>query len=462
MIAEALGTRGARSLAVDWLLDSATVVTMNPSRDVIADGAVLIRDGKIAYVGPSKKVPRRGVARIVDCKGAVVTPGLIHGHLHACQTLCRNRADGLELLDWLKERIWPFEAAHDAASMRASANLTFLELISSGATAALDMGSVRHYDEVFLAARECGFRLTGGKTMMDAGQGVPSGLLEDTRESLAQTEALIARWHGQAGGRLRYAVAPRFVLSCSEALLKGVVSLAQNHGVRIHTHASENTSECDAVTALTGLTNVAYFEKLGLLGRRTTLAHGVWLNDAERSLLRQTQTSLCHCPSANLKLASGYAKIPELLEAGIFVALGADGAPCNNNLDIFHEMRLAALMHLPRTGPRSVSADDVFTMATLGGARALGLEDDIGSLEVGKKADVTVVHLGASPHAQPSGDDVVAQLVYSARGSDVRDVFIDGVPVMRSRRVLTLDAASVVAEGARQANRVEARMKLAS
>jgi cytosine/adenosine deaminase-related metal-dependent hydrolase len=442
---------------VDLLLTNGTVVTMNREREVLAEADILIQEGRIARVG--RNLRTRGVGlRVLDVSGKVVLPGFIHGHLHACQTLFRNRADGLELLDWLRERIWPFEAAHDADSMRASAELTFSELIRSGATAALDMGTVHHYDAVFEAARDCGFRLTGGKAMMDAGEGVPPGLRETTEDSLAESLALLERWHGSAGGRLRYALTPRFVLSCTERLMREVARLAREKGVRIHTHASENRTECEVVRRHSGgRDNVAWFHELGLTGPHVTLAHCVWLSEEELALLRESGTVVCHCPGSNLKLASGIAPVPEMLELGISVCLGSDGAACNNNLDMFTEMRLAALVHKPRVGPLAMPAERVLEMATLGGARALGLEAEVGSLEEGKRADITVVDLSGL-HVTPSRpEDVLGPLVYAARASDVVHVLIDGRLVLKDRVLLTLDEAAVTASARQHAERLVAR-----
>ena len=433
---------------MDLVIGNATVITMNASREVLRDAEVVIQGGRIARVGPQKKGRKSGVRRFIDARGRVVLPGLIHSHLHACQTLCRNHADGLELLDWLRERIWPFEAAHDPQSLRASADVTFLECIKSGATAVLDMGTVHHYDAVFEAARDAGIRLTGGKCMMDAGQGVPVGLRESTASSLGESLRLIDTWHGRENGRLRYALAPRFVLSCTETLLRDVQAMARDRGVRIHTHASENPTECDVVRQKTGMDNVSYFNHLGLLGQHTTLAHCVWLTAEEQKLLRETRTNVAHCPSANFKLASGTAKVPELLKQGINVGLGADGAPCNNNLDIFVELRLAALIHLPRTGPTSLSAMQALELATLNGAKALGLEGEVGVLQEGAKADVITVDLSQA-HSTPNSGDPVATLVYSGQGSDVRDVIVDGQVLMRERQLFNVDERQIL-EAARQ------------
>ena len=442
---------------MDLLLTNGTVITMNREREVLAEADVLIQDGRIARVGRNLRTRGAGL-RVLDVSGKVVLPGLIHGHLHACQTLFRNRADGLELLDWLRERIWPFEAAHDAESMRVSADLTFAELIRSGATAALDMGTVRHYDAVFESARDCGFRLTGGKAMMDAPD-VPSGLYESTEASLAESLALLERWHGTHGGRLRYAFAPRFILSCTEKLMREVARLARDKGVRIHTHASENRTEIQVVRERFGKDNVAWFHDVGFTGPHVTLAHCVWLSEEEQRLLRDTRTVVCHCPSSNLKLASGIALVPELLDAGVSVCLGADGAPCNNNLDMFQEMRLAALLHKPRVGPRGMPPERVLEMATLGGARALGLEAEVGSLEEGKRADITVVDL-SDPHSTPSDPrDVLSPLVYAARSTDVVHVLIEGKPVLKNGVLLTLDAAAVATQARHHSARIASRAR---
>ena len=443
---------------MDLLLTHGTVVTMNREREVLADTDVLIQDGRIARIGRGLKV-KGSARRVLDVRGQVVLPGLIHGHLHACQTLFRNHADGLELLDWLRERIWPYEAAHDAESLRASADLTFAELIQSGATAALDMGTVRHYDAVFESARDCGFRLTGGKAMMDTGHALPAGLRETTEASIAESVALLERWHGKHGDRLRYAFAPRFVLSCTETLLKEVSRLSRERGVRIHTHASENPTECDLVRQRIGLDNVAYFHSLGMSGPHVTLAHCVWLTAEEQRLLRETGTVVCHCPSSNLKLASGIAKVPELMDAGVHVCLGADGAPCNNNLDLFVEMRLAALLHKPRVGPLAMPPMRVLEMATLEGARALGLEKEVGSLEEGKRGDVTVVDVRGL-HTLPTPESVLGVLVHAARSTDVSHVAIDGQLVMKDRQLLTLDARDVAERAQKHAARIVERASL--
>jgi cytosine/adenosine deaminase-related metal-dependent hydrolase len=428
------------------VLRGGTVLTMDARRSV-KRADVLVADGRIDRIGRFK-TPRG--AQVIDCAGRAVIPGLVQAHVHLCQVLFRNHADGLELLDWLSQRIWPFEAAHDARSLGFSARLGIAELLLGGTTAILDMATVRHTEAVLRAAEEGGIRYTGGKCLMDAGSGP---LPEDTATALREAERLGRRWHGAAGGRIRWALCPRFVLSCSEKLLGEVGRLSEREGWLVHTHASENRAEVELVRKRTGQDNVAYFDRLGLCTPRTVLAHCVHLTPPEARILARTGASAVHCPGANLKLASGLAPVPRLLENGVNVALGGDGAPCNNTLDAFHEMRLAATLHLPRFGPRSMPAAEVLAMATVRGARALGLASEIGSIEPGKRADLAIVDL-AAPHCQPAGPDLHGTLVYCARASDVTDVLVDGRVVVRAGKLLTLDAPKLAAAASAEARRI--------
>ncbi|MFM2153799.1 MAG: hypothetical protein RL199_2234 [Pseudomonadota bacterium] len=442
---------------VPVLLRGGTVVTMDPSRRV-APMDLRIENGRIGAIGTGLDAAG---CRVVDAAGCAVLPGFVHAHVHLCQVLFRNFAEDRALLPWLAERIWPLEAAHDAASLATSARLGMAELLKSGATAALDMGTVHHHDAVFEAARAMGFRLTSGKAMMDAGEGVPAGLRETTRSSLDESDRLSRDWHGADGGRLSYAFAPRFVPSCSHELL-GEVAARVKSGARLHTHASENLDEIDLVRRTTGLENVAYLGKLGLLSPTTCIAHGVHLSESELSLLASSGTSIAHCPSANLKLASGIADVVALRRARVNVGLGGDGAPCNNNLDMWREMKLAGLLPRLKHGPSALAAWDVLEMATLGGARALGIDDKVGSLEVGKRADVVVVDLQKT-HVQPlhdSIDGLLTALVYASQASDVRDVFVDGHALVSGGRLTRVDEAELLADVERDARRVRARAGL--
>lgn len=428
---------------------------MNACREIIK-GDLLIENDRIAALGQTPATAER----VIDATGQVVIPGLIQPHIHLCQTLFRGRADDMELLDWLRQRIWPLEAAHDAESIYYSALLGIGELFLGGTTTIVDMETVHYTDAVIEAIARSGIRAVSGKAMMDRGEGVPPGLQETTDSSLAASLELLHKWHGYDGGRIQYSFAPRFVVSCTENLLQEVNKLARRYGVKIHTHASENQGECALVEELQGMRNVIYLHDLGLTGPDLILAHCIWLADEEKDILAQSGTKVVHCPGSNLKLASGICPVPELLDRGMVVALAADGAPNNNNLDAFLEMRLAALIHKPLHGPAAMPADRVFEMATLGGARAIGQEKQIGSLEVGKKADLALVSLKGF-HTQPAVDiNLYTALVYQARSTDVTLTMVDGRIVMEARELKSIDAAEVSHKANEALLRVTARAGL--
>lgn len=425
------------------LIKDATIITLDPQNRVL-QGSVVIENGRIAAIESSASLSASGFDEVIDGQDRVLLPGFVQTHIHLCQTLFRGAADDLPLIDWLKQRVWPMEAAHTSESLYASARLGIAELIKGGTTCALTMETVNHTDAVFQAVEESGFRATVGKCMMDAGEDVPIELNEATEDSIAESLLLLKRWHGAANGRIRYCFAPRFAVSCSQELLERVAELSRTHGVLIHTHASENREEIAIVEKLTGKRNVHYLYSVGLTGQHIVLAHCVHLNESEMAMLQSSGTHVAHCPSSNLKLASGIARVSEMLERGISVSLGADGAPCNNRLDIFTEMRMAALLQKVLHGSQSLPALTALQMATLNGARAMGLEDQIGSIEMGKRADLVLLNLN-SLHTTPKFD-LVSAVVYAAETSNVETVIIDGQVVMRKRELLTMNESDVLLE----------------
>jgi 5-methylthioadenosine/S-adenosylhomocysteine deaminase len=292
--------------------------------------------------------------------------------------------------------------------------------------------------------------------MMDKGEDVPGALHEETDQSIKESLALLDAWHGQAQGRIRYCFAPRFALSCTTALLSEVAKLARERGVIIHTHASENRNECAIVEQETGLSNIAYLDSAGVAGSHVVLAHCVHLNEGEFASLATKGTNVAHCPSSNLKLGSGIAPITTMLERGISVSLGADGAACNNRLDMFTEMRTMTLLQKALHGPEVIPARQALRIATIEGARSLGLAGQIGSLEVGKRADVTIVSLNGL-HAAPISTDLVSSLVYSAQASDVQSVIVDGQVLMENRKLLTINSAELLQVAHRERDDLVAR-----
>jgi 5-methylthioadenosine/S-adenosylhomocysteine deaminase len=433
------------------LIKNGTLVTLNRD-DAVMAGDLLIKASRIASIG--EKVD--GADVVIDATDCAVLPGFVQTHVHLCQTLFRGSADDLALIDWLKKRVWPMEAAHTAASARASARLGIAEMIKGGTTCALTMETVNHTIEAFRAVRETGFRATIGKCMMDKGDDVPAALHEETENSIRESLALLEEWHGADDGRIRYCLAPRFAVSCTEKLLAQVAHLARERGVMIHTHASENRTEIEMVERETGQRNVAYLHSLGITGRHVALAHCVHLDETELGILAETGTHVAHCPSSNLKLGSGLAPVKEMIDRGISVSLGADGAPCNNRLDMFTEMRTAALLQKALHGADVLPARRALRLATIDGARALGLDREIGSLEAGKRADIIIVKLDRL-HATPRPADIISALVYSAQASDVQSVLIDGLPVMLDRELMTMDELSVIEEANREFDLLQER-----
>jgi 5-methylthioadenosine/S-adenosylhomocysteine deaminase len=426
---------------VSLLIRGGLIVTMNDAWDVV-EGDVSIRDGRIAAVAPAISTPHD---RTIAAHGSFVLPGFVQTHVHLCQTLFRGAADDQPLLAWLRSRVWPLEAAHRDDTLRAAARLAAAELLLGGTTSVLTMETVHGTDAVFEAIAETGLRATIGKCMMDFGDEVPAGLRESTRSSIDEAVALHERWHGASNGRLRAAFAPRFAVSCTEALLEAVADLSSARDVLIHTHASESREEAAIIRQRSGgLSNMAYLARTGLASPRLCAAHCVWVDDDDVALMAGAGIKALHCPSSNLKLGSGVAPIAEMRARGVVVSLGADGAACNNRLDMFDEMRLAALLQAERRGPGVVTARDALAMATRDGARTLGLAADVGSVEPGKRADLIIVDRDR-PHLTPAGDPY-STLVYAARGSDVVATLVDGEVLVERGRLMRADLSELLAD----------------
>ncbi|HMD13935.1 MAG TPA: amidohydrolase family protein, partial [Bacteroidota bacterium] len=358
---------------------------------------------------------------------------------------------------WLQQRIFPFEAAHNECSMHASATIGIAELMRSGTTTILDMGSIHHEEAIVRAIGDSGLRAFVGKAMMDVNDLLPK-LKESTRDSLSSTHSLARQFHNSFDGRIKYAVAPRFVLSCSDRLMREAFEMIGDFdGMLFHTHASENKNEMSAVRQRCRMDNIEFLHHLGVLSEKSVLAHCIHVSEHEIGMLASSHSNIAHCPSSNLKLGSGIANVPELLSKGINVSLGADGAPCNNNLNMFEEMRLASLLQKPIHGPTAMPAKKVFEMATLAGARALGLEKEIGSLNVGKKADLVILDVQRLWNPI-QGDSIYSTIVYSANPENVVSVMIDGRWVYRNKALTTIEEPAVFTNAKRELSLLLERM----
>lgn len=431
-----------------------TALTVGPDGTVAAD--IAIDGSRIVAIG-------RDVGRgddEIDARGALVVPGFVQAHVHLAQTLFRGLADDRDVIDWLRERVWPLECAHDVRSLGASAALGIAELLLGGTTTALSMETVRHTDASYAAAERLGIRAVIGKALMDRWEPGTEMIGESTDDAWDEVLGHVERWHGVADGRIRVALSPRGPRNATPEMWRRCAALAHDADLVLHTHVNENQAQAERFGATPEGRDVVALASYGALGPRLVMAHCVWLDAEERSLVRARRPSVCHCPTANLKLASGIAPVPEYLADGVNVALGADGAACNNRLDAFTEMRLAALVHKPRYGPRAMPANTVLHLATMGGARALRLDTEIGSLEVGKRADVTVVAVDGAHVVPVGGCDPADQLVYACQSSDVRHVICDGRVVVRDGCLEMGDATQIRADAEAQRARLLARARL--
>lgn len=444
------------------LLAGGILITMDRERRVLA-GDVLVENDRIAAVLPrddGQLFRPDGETEVVDVSGMIVIPGLVQAHMHVTQALFRGLCDDLALMEWLRERTWPMEAAHTAESNAASARLAAMELIRSGTTSLIDMGTTLHEDAIFEVTAETGLRGLFGKCMMDMGDDLPPLMRENTAACLRETEHLIRRWHMAENGRLRYAVAPRFVPSCSEKLLLSARDLARQNGLRLHTHASENLGEIALVEARCHERNVRYLDRMGYTGEDVILAHCIWLDEEEKRILAETGTHVAHCPSSNTKMSSGFAPVAELRAMGANVAIGLDGA--HDHMDGLMEVRQASILQKALThDPKAMPALQTLELATLGGAAAMGQADDLGSLEPGKKADLAVLDMDM-PHSLPAwGRDPVQRVVYQATRENVVHTMVDGRFLYRDRTFLTLDPVRTLADAEKQCAEVMRRGHLA-
>ena len=422
------------------LIEGARLFPMT-SGEPILDGDLAIDGETIVGVGQAPAGFEPDL--VVQARGDWVLPGFVQGHVHLCQTVLRGAAEDRSLLDWLKEIVWPGEAAHDEETLRASTRLGILELIDGGVTALVDMGTVNHHHVVCEELIATGIDAVTGKAMMDFDEdGVtPSELRESTRSSIDESVALAKRFHGSA--RLRYAFCPRFALSCTRALLEEVAEIAARDQLCLHTHASENRTELELVRQRFSMGNLEYLDACGLLGPNTVVAHVVHQEEGDAERLRDRETTVAHCPAANLKLGSGISALSKLHATPVKIALGSDGAPCNNRLDTFREMYLAASLSRVVDGPYGLTARQVLALATREGARALGFES-CGVLEPGARANIQVI----DPHRlamTPVGDPYAA-LVFSGSPTAVRSVMIGGQFKKRDFAFCDWDLEAVLAD----------------
>ncbi|MFN0106399.1 MAG: amidohydrolase family protein [Bryobacteraceae bacterium] len=433
---------------VDLIITGRHVVTMDAAQRIIAGGAVAVKGERIVAVGARVEIDKAYKAKTrIDRPDALVTPGLVNTHTHAPMSLFRGIADDLRLADWLEKYIFPVEARNVTPEfVRAGTQLAVLEMLLGGTTTYTDM----YYFEEIIAevTAAAGLRGVLGQTVI----GFPVPDAKTPQLALTRTEAFLKQF---AGHRLiTPAVAPHALYTNSDETLQAARALANKYGAPLLIHVAETKREFDESKLKRGFTPVQALAKLGVFDGRTVAAHGIWLEDADIAILASKRVGVAHCPSSNMKLSSGVAPLLKLLKSGIPIGLGPDGpAGSNNDFNLFEEMDLAAkLQKITTMDPEALPAKTAFTMATIGGARVLGMEKEIGSLEPGKRADIISIRMDG-PHAWPMFN-VYSQLVYALKASDVNDVIVNGRPLVRDRKALTLDKTKIQVETERYLGRI--------
>jgi 5-methylthioadenosine/S-adenosylhomocysteine deaminase len=427
-----------RRTSVDLIVRGGTVVTMDGARRVIEDGAIAVNKGRITAVGTRAEIDAKHTAReTLDATGKVVVPGLINTHSHVPMTLFRGLADDLDLNEWLTKYIFPAEAKNVTEDfVRAGTQLGLAEMIKGGTTTYCDM----YYFEDAIAdeTQKAGVRGVLGETVIK----FPVADNKTWAEAMAYTERFVKKWQGNA--LITPAIAPHAPYTVTEEQFKDVIAFSKRTNAPIVIHISESRKEVEDIEKEKGSRPVAYLARIGLLSERVIAAHVVFANPEEISLLKRFGVGVAHNPQSNMKLASGVAPIPQMLAADISVGLGTDGAASNNDLSMWEEMDTAAKLHKVMTGdPKVVTAEQAFEMATIRGARALHLEREIGSLEVGKRADILIVDL--DDLSQTPLYNIYSHLVYATKADDVRTVMVEGRIIMRDRKLLTLDETTIKA-----------------
>lgn len=441
-----------QAVSVDLLVTGGTIVTMDPGRRIIENGEIAVRGDLIIAVGPAPLFPKGILAsEKIDARGKLILPGFINGHTHVPMTLFRGIHDDVTLDDWLRKYIFPAEAKNvNEEFVRWGTRLALAEEIRSGVTTFADMYYFE--DAVAEETKAAGMRGLLGETFID----FPAPDNKSEAEMLAYTEKFLKRWQGDP--LIHAAPAPHSIYTCSRKTLQDAAALARQYHAPILIHLAEMKKELDDSRAQNAATPVQYLDRIGILGPDVLAAHCIFVDETDRKLLAARHVGCVHNPSSNMMLASGVAPVAQMRAAGVAVGLGTDGpAGSNNDLDLMEEMDLAAkLAKITKMDPLALNAKAVVEMATIDGARAIHLENEIGSLEKEKKADLILIGLGA-PNAVPMYD-IYAQLAYALKAADVETVIVGGRAVMRDHKLLTVNEAAAIAKAREYRPRIEASL----
>ena len=433
------------------LLLNVNIITMDDQHRQYHDGAILIENDHIAQIDSSDILLDSVAPDVeqVDLNGRWILPGLINTHVHTSQQLGRGLADDVDLLTWLRGRIWPYESNLTLEDSYVSSLMCGLEQIRSGVTCFAEAGG-QHVEGMVRAVSELGLRATLTRSSMDMGEGLPSVWQQSTQEILDIQIDNYKRWHNSAAGRIRMWFGLRTIFNNSDELILQTKELADQYGVSVHMHVAEIPEENDYSRATRGTSTVTHLNNLGVLDSNFLAVHCVWMTDEEIQMFAEHDVKVSHNPAAAMKVL-GFAKIPEMIDAGICVTIGTDGAPANNRMTLIDEMWLTSLIHKGRLrDPKTMPAETVLAMATCEGARAVGWDDEIGSLEVGKKADLVVIN--PDTVTMLPMHDPVANMIYALRQHNVESVMINGQWVMYEQEVLTVNEREIIEEAKARAS----------
>ena len=422
----------------DMVIHNGTIITVNSDFDIIESGAVCIKGGRIERIHPvESNLPLPEAEEMIDVKGGIILPGLVNTHTHLPMTLFRGLADDLPLSVWLNEHIFPAEERHiSPESVELGALLACSEMLLSGTTTCCDGYFLEGH--VASALNRSGMRAVLGQGVVD----FPAPGVPDPSENIKNAVAYIEKWQ-EISPLITPSIFCHSPYTCSTETLKKAKAAAAENGLLFQTHVAETKAERDQIQSAHGASPVQHLDRIGVLDEKTLLVHGVWVDDDDVETIARRRAKVSHNPESNMKLSSGISPVADLIKKAVTVGLGTDGCASNNDLDLFQEMDMAAKLHKVNTlDPTVMDARTVLKMATIDGAEAIGLNGDVGSLEVGKAADLIVIDT-AQPHLVPMYNPV-SHIVYAVRGSDVRHVIVSGRVLVKDRKLMTLDLEEIL------------------
>ena len=440
------------------LIKNAYVVSMNEKREIYNNGSILIENDLIKAIGKVDEKLLLDTVEIIDAKGKIVLPGLINTHVHLSQQLGRGIADDVDLLTWLRERVWPYESNFDYESSLISSTACCVEMIKSGVTTFLEAGG-QYVEAMVEAVKNTGIRAALSKSVMDEGIGLPTNWIKTADEEIQVQKELFDKYNNTADGRVKIWFGLRTIFNNSDDLIIKTKKIADKLNTGIHMHIAEIAAENDYVKSNKEDSTVEHLHKLGVLGPNLLAVHTVWLTDREIDLFRLYDVKVSHNPAAAMKVVLGFARIPEMLEKGLSVSIGTDGAPSNNRMDMMREIYLTSLIHKGRTlNPKVVPAEQVLEMATINGAKCALLENEVGSLEVGKKADLIILNPNTI-HSLPLHDPI-ANIVYTMSSENIESTMCNGKWLMKNREILVLNEGDLIEQVKRKSEEIKNKAKI--